>query len=68
VSDLIDNKAIWDVLVSVNKLFARADTSSEVLSVEKKLHYEIRCIAAAFYGDKFINDTTGEHTATRFKE
>lgn len=54
MSDLIDNKALWGVLRSVDRLLSCADTESEVLSVEKKLHFEIRCIAAAIHKEKVI--------------
>lgn len=51
---MIDNKALWDALKSVDRLLSCAETTSELLSIEKKLYFEIRCIAAALYKDKIV--------------
>ena len=52
--DWIDNEAFWDILKSANKLLSCADTESELLSIEKALCYEIRCITAAAYENGII--------------
>jgi hypothetical protein len=52
--DLIESEAFWDVLKSANKLLSRTSTKEELLSTEKALCLEIRCIAAALCESKTI--------------